>query len=477
MAINKDTNIETFKRTKELKKICKVITFFEDSNLVKSHSRDWRGRKKNIAMAVAFPKSSLEISKLVKYCCKKNITIIPQGGNTGLVYGTSPIIHNEELIVSTEKLNKVIQLDKINKFIEAQSGVIVKNLSDLAKAEGFIFPTDMSSSGSSQLGGIIATNAGGMNVIRYGSTRENLLDLEVVLASGEILKLGSKVIKDNSGYNIKSLFCGSEGTLGIITKASIKLHPMPLDYINCFVSINDLKNVVYLANLLTNQFNDNIESIELIPDLAFMLCEKHKLIKGTFFEKRAKYYILIKFALFESNDQFYSRIEKFFLKYKNNIIEVLLSQNENQSRKFWKFRDSITEAQRLEGQVIPFDISIPIDRLEIFLKEAKNGIDKILPNVKYYTFGHLGDSNLHFNLIEPDKFGGAFFSYEPKFKKLVLKLVKKYNGSISAEHGIGILKKSDLIKSKSKAEIDLMKKIKKIFDPNNILNTNKILDS
>ena len=194
MAINKGTNIETVKRISELKKICKVVAFSEDPDLVKSHSCDWRGRKNNIAMAVAFPESSTEISTLIKYCNQHNIIIIPQGGNTGLVYGTSPTLNNEELIISTLKLNKVIKIDKINKYIEAQSGSIIKNLSDLANAEGFLFPTDMSSSGSSRLGGIIATNAGGMNVIKYGSTRENLLDLEVVLASGEILKLGSTVL-------------------------------------------------------------------------------------------------------------------------------------------------------------------------------------------------------------------------------------------------------------------------------------------
>jgi FAD/FMN-containing dehydrogenase len=458
----------------DLKKICKASSYKEDKELIKKHSADWRGRFSKNALGVVFPTSTKEVSKIIKYSNKRNIKVIPQGGNTGLVGGTSPTQNKKEIIINFEKMNKIIEIDKENRCIEAEAGTIIDNIISAIDKEDYLFPLKMSSTGSSQVGGAIATNAGGINVVKHGSIRQNILALEVVLANGESLKLGSKVIKDNTGYNLKDLFCGSEGTLGIVTKATFKIYPKPKDYVHCFISFKDLSDVLTVSNFLLNEFDEKIESLELIPDLSFELCIKHKLLKKSFFQNKSKYYLLLKLSLFEDKFIFMNNFEEIVSNLSDKFDEFLIAQNENQSNDFWKFRESLTEAQKLDGKLIGFDISIPISNMNLFFQESKKELKKILPNIKFHTFGHLGDSNIHFNLIEPDNFKKNFYSYEKAFKNAINKILIKVKGSVSAEHGIGLLKKDDLKETKSAPEIRIMKKIKKLLDPNNILNQKKI---
>ena len=422
-------------------------------------------------MGVAFPKSTNEVSKIVKFASENNLKLIPQGGNTGLVGGTSPTKNKAEIIINLEKMDKVINIDEDNKSIELQSGVIVEKVVSELEKKNFTFPLNMSSIGSSQVGGTIATNAGGMNVIKYGSIRNNILSLEVVLANGEVLNLGSNLIKDNTGYNLKDLFCGSEGTLGIITKARIKIYPKPIDHSSIFISINSIKSLLIVFRYLNRNFLDKIERIEFISDLSFELCLKHNLLDKRFFEKKSNYYLLVKFIYFENSE---INLENIYTNLKGNFEEFLISQNEKQSLDFWKFRESLTEAQKIDGKLIGFDLSIPINHLENFLLQSQYKINELLPETKFHIFGHLGDSNIHFNLIEPENIKKDFYSYEKKIKHIINNLIIKFGGSVSAEHGIGILKKDDFKKTKSTKEIKLMKNIKKLFDPKNILNPNKI---
>ena len=248
----------------KINSICKFITHKENKELIKIYSADWRKRFSNICLGVAFPKSTNEVSKIVKFASENNLKLIPQGGNTGLVGGTSPTKNKAEIIINLEKMDKVINIDEDNKSIELQSGVIVEKVVSELEKKNFTFPLNMSSIGSSQVGGTIATNAGGMNVIKYGSIRNNILSLEVVLANGEVLNLGSNLIKDNTGYNLKDLFCGSEGTLGIITKARIKIYPKPIDYSSIFISINSIQSLLIVFRYLNRNFLDKIERIEFI---------------------------------------------------------------------------------------------------------------------------------------------------------------------------------------------------------------------
>jgi FAD/FMN-containing dehydrogenase len=459
---------------KKLNLICKFVSYSSDIELNKKHSSDWRGRFTNISLGVVFPNSTFQVSKIVKFANKHNISLIPQGGNTGLVGGTSPSKNKMEIILSLEKMNKIFEIDDENRSIELQAGVIIENASSILENKDFIFPLNMSSIGSSQVGGAIATNAGGMNVIKYGSIRNNILAVEVVLANGEILSLGSNLIKDNTGYNLKDIFCGSEGTLGIITKARMKIYPKPFDYATCFISVNSIDKVINIFKYINKNFSEKIERVEFISDLSFELCIKHHLLNKRFFQKKTKYYLLIKFIYFNNSQMHLESLEKLFVAQEDNCEEFLLAQNEKESLDFWKFRESLTEAQKIDGKLLSFDISVPINNIESFLKQSKKQISELIPNIKFHIFGHLGDSNIHFNLIEPDNFKKDFYKYEKKMKKIVNRLIVEFKGSVSAEHGIGMLKKDDLKKTKNIKEIELMKKIKKLLDPKNILNKGKI---
>lgn len=459
-----------------IKNISEVINIKENKDEVIKHSRDWRGRINNNALCVVFPKSNNDVSKLLKFANANNLKVIPQGGNTSLVAGSSPTENEKEILINLKKMDKIIEIDNFNKCAVVEAGVIVDNLSDELNKIGKHFPVEMASTGSSQVGGIISTNAGGINVLRYGSVRQNILGLEVVTANGEILNLGSKVVKDNTGYNLKDLFCGSEGTLGIITKAILKIYPKPKDHIHFIMSFNSITNVLETFEKINNDYSGYIEGFEFIPHLSFELCIKHKLLDRNFFNKNYPYYALVKIVVNEGKDIILENFQNKMMSNDNLFEDLIIAQNIQESNNFWQFREKLTEAQKLDGKLLGFDISIPLDHLDSFFEKSKSLINEIVPGVKFHTFGHLGDSNIHYNLIQPDNFNGNFFDCENDIKKIINPLLKKYHGSISAEHGIGILKKDDFYETKSKEEILIMKKIKSLFDPKNILNNKKIFD-
>ena len=459
-----------------IKKISEVISIKENKDEVIKYSRDWRGRVSNNALCVVFPKSKNEVSDILKFANSNDLKVIPQGGNTSLVAGSSPTENEKEILINLKKMDKIIEIDNFNKCAIVEAGVIVDNLSNELNKIGKLFPVEMASTGSSQVGGIISTNAGGINVLRYGSVRQNILGLEVVTANGEILNLGSKVVKDNTGYNLKDLFCGSEGTLGIITKAILKIYPKPKDHIHFIMSFNTIDNVLKTFEKINNDYSGYIEGFEFIPHLSFELCIKHKLIDRNFFNKNYPYYALVKIAANEGKDIILENFQNKMMSNNNLFEDLIIAQNIQESNNFWQFREKLTEAQKLDGKLLGFDISIPLDHLDSFFEKSKSFINDIVPGVKFHTFGHLGDSNIHYNLIQPDNFNGNFFDCENDIKKIINPLLKKYHGSISAEHGIGILKKDDFYETKSKEEILIMKKIKSLFDPKNILNNKKIFD-
>ncbi len=458
-----------------LSKISKTLSSDKNNSQLLSHCKDWRGRYSNKCICVIFPKSENEITKILKFCNLNKVKVVPQGGNTSLVGGATPNFEEEEVIINLSKLNKVIDIDQINMVVTAQAGVIIDDLDDEVKKRNFMLPIKLASSGSCQVGGVVATNAGGINVIKYGSVRSNVISIEVILPNGEKLNLGRKVKKDNTGYDLKNLFISSEGTLGVITKATFQIYPNPNDYLNCFIATDSIDNAVQIFTEIQKKFSDSLECCELIPNIAFDLCLKHKLIKNKIFEHESNFYILCKFTSIGDNKYFLNYFSDFMGKTKL-INDLLIAQNEKQAYQFWNFRELMVEAQKLEGKLLGYDISIPIDKINTFTANSMMQIEKLIPGIRLYCFGHLGDSNLHFNLIEPVEKVDEFFSYEQKISKIILNEVIKYSGSISAEHGIGRLKKYDFLGYKKKNEIIAMKKIKKIFDPNNIMNIGKLFD-
>jgi D-lactate dehydrogenase (cytochrome) len=326
------------------------------------------------------------------------------------------------------------------------------------------------------IGGNIATNAGGINALKYGTIRESLQGIEVVLSDGSIIESMSAMKKDNTGYDIKNIFCGSEGTLGIITKALLKIYPKPKDYYHCFFAFKSIDKTINFFQKLRDLFNETLESAEIIPNIAFEMTIKHGFLNKHFFSSAHESYLLCKFSLFEDKEKFqeifYNKIQKIDKLYKDLIIAQSIQQEIN----FWKFRDDLVTSYKKEGRYITNDISLPLNKLEQFIKIASKKINNLIPGTRIYPFGHLGDGNIHFNMIEPINFSKNFDSYRNQIYDLVNEIVVENQGSFSAEHGIGMIKKESLQKFKNINQIEFMKNIKRSLDPKNILNPGKIID-
>ena len=445
-------------------------------NELSQYNKDWRGFYNYNSICLVFPNSKIQISKILKLCFANDIKVVPQAGNTSLTGASVPSKNEYEILINLKKMNKILSIDKLNMLIKVESGVILDNLKDYTNKNKFYFPLTLSSSGSCLIGGNIATNAGGINALKYGTIRESIQGLEVVLADGSIINDMSKMKKDNTGYDIKNIFCGSEGTLGIITKALLKIYPKPKDYYHCFFAFNSIKETVVFSQKLRSLFNESLESAELIPNIAFEMCIKHGFLNKHFFLKPYENYLLCKFILFENKEQFqsifYKKLKEIEKLYKNLIVPQSIQQEKN----LWKFRDDLVTAYKMEGKYITNDISLPLNKLEKFIIIISKKINDLIPGTRIYSFGHLGDGNIHFNMIEPLNFSKDFDLYREKIYDLVNSLVIINKGSFSAEHGIGMIKKESLKKYKSKNQIKFMKKIKNSLDPKNILNPGKIFD-
>jgi len=447
----------------------------EDNNLEK-YNNDWRGFYKYKSICVVFPTNTKEVSKILNFCNKNKIKVVPQGGNTSLTGASVPSKNNYEIIINLNKMNKIISLDKENMLVCVESGVILDVLKKFVNKNNFYFPLSLSSSESCMIGGNISTNAGGVNVLKYGTIRDSLQGLQIVLADGSIIDNMSLMKKDNTGYDIKNIFCGSEGTLGIITKALIKIFPKPKDYFHCFFAFDSNKETVKLFQKLKIEFNEILESAEIIPNIAFELTIKHGYLNKHFFNKAYNNYLLCKFSLFEEKTKFLEIFLKKIEKMSNDYQDLIIPKSIQQEKNFWKFRDDMVEAYKIEGKYITNDISLPLNKLQNFIEETSLKIDGLIPGIRMYYFGHLGDGNIHFNMIEPINFSKDLNLFRKKIYNLVNTLVMKNEGSFSAEHGIGMIKKESLKKFKKQNQIEFMKKIKKTFDPNNILNPGKIFD-
>jgi len=440
------------------------------------YNKDWRGFYNFKSICAVFPKSTNEISKILNFCFKNNIKVVPQSGNTSLTGASVPSKNNYEIIINLNKMNKILAIDKVNMLVKLQSGVTLDSIKKFVDKNNFYFPLSISSSESCLIGGNIATNAGGINALKYGSIRDSIQGLEIILADGSKIESMSLMKKNNTGYDIKNIFCGSEGTLGIITKALIKIYPKPKDYFHCFLGFNSIVKAIAFFKNLRLIFNDNLESAEIIPNIAFEMTIKHGFLNKHFFKKPFKSYILCKFLLFEDKKKFQETFYKKLQNVDDFYQDIIIPKSIEQEINFWKFRRDLVTSYKMEGKYITNDISLPLNKLVIFYNQASREIEKIIPGTRIYSFGHLGDGNIHFNMIEPKNFKKDFNIYREKIYDLVNKLAVKNKGSFSAEHGIGLAKKNSLKKFKSSNEMKLMKNIKKTLDTKNILNPGKIFD-
>jgi FAD/FMN-containing dehydrogenase len=443
----------------------------EDPNEIAPHLEEWRSKYKGHSPLLLKPDTTAQVSAILAICNETATSIVPQGGNTGLVGGQIPF--NGEVLLSLGRMNKIRGLEKDGHAMTAESGVILAEAHRAADEQDLMFPLSLASEGSCTIGGNISTNAGGVNVLRYGMMRELVLGLEVVLADGRVLDLLRTLRKDNTGYDLKQLFIGAEGTLGIVTAATLKLFPKPRSRSTAFMAVPSPAAAVSLLSALQSGTGGMISAFELLPHAGLELVLAHFERVRDPLKAPSPWYVLVEAtAGFDLSANFEGALEKAMEA--GLVTDAAIAESETQHNQFWALREEMSEAQKREGASIKHDVSVPIDKIPDFLARATAAVQKIVPGARPISFGHIGDGNIHFNFSFPK--GGdqaAFLAKWDAVQHAVHDIVHDFGGSFSAEHGIGVMKVGDLAHYKSAAEVDLMRALKRTLDPKNILNPGK----
>jgi FAD/FMN-containing dehydrogenase len=433
---------------------------------------DWRGRYRGAARCVVRPGNTAEVAAVVRLCAETGTSIVPQGGNTSLCGAATPELDGRAVLLSLGRLNRVRAVDPDNNTITVEAGCTLAAVQEAARAAGRLFPLALASEGSCQIGGNLSTNAGGVQVLRYGNTRELTLGLEVVLPGGELWDGLRGLRKDNTGYDLKQLFIGAEGTLGVITAAVLKLYPLPATQTTCWLNVASPAAAVALLNAARAAFDAQLTAFELVSEVSLGLVLRH--IPGT--QRPASvspWYVLAEFsgcATVAVEAWLAERLAA------DEVADGVLAQSETQARQLWALRENISEAQKIEGISIKHDVAVPVSRIPDFLARADAALAEAFPGIRVVAFGHVGDGNLHYNLSKPGaQDNAAFIASQPEVNRLVHDLVAALGGSISAEHGIGQLKRGELVRYKSPVELALMRSVKQALDPQGLMNPGKIL--
>ena len=440
---------------------------------------DWRKRARGKALAVVRPAKVQEVADVVKACAAAGVSIVPQGGNTGLVGGSTPDSSGQQIVLSLQRMHAIRQVDGANLTMTVEAGCVLQTLQETAEKAGFLFPLSLAAEGSCTLGGNLATNAGGTQVVRYGNARDLCLGLEVVTAQGDIWEGLSGLRKDNTGYDLRDLLVGSEGTLGIITAATMKLYPMPVAQLTAWAAVPDMAQAVTLLGMAQQQLGSGLTGFEVMGQFALSLVAKH------FTQQRVPLYPDTPFCvLLENSDhesenharQQFERLLESALE-KGCVTDAVIAENLGQARQLWHIRESIPLAQAEEGLNIKHDISIAVSRTAEFVAITDALLGQAIPGVRLVNFGHLGDGNLHYNVQAPaDGDLPAFLrKHEKQVNSIVYDSVARFGGSISAEHGVGSLKLSALEQYKSPVALGMMRAIKRALDPDNLLNPGRVL--
>ena len=459
-----------------LKQIVGDSNAFDHQDDIHPFLEDWRGQVKGMTPLILFPLDTEHVQRIVQYCNENDIKIVSQGGNTSLCGANVPHSseRNIEIVVNTSKMNKVIEVDPFNRSMIVESGCILQNIQNTAQDHDLLFPLSLSAEGSCQIGGNISTNAGGVNVLKYGMARDQVMGIEVVLPDGSIFSDLKSLRKNNTGYDLKQLFIGAEGTLGVITKVSLRLASSPINEITSMVSLNNIGDVIALLEQVKKKFGDNVTAFEFISRSCLVAIRDFlghiKLPLGC----DESWQII--FEVINHDED--SLLEFLEAQVNNGIIcDGLVAKNEKERNDFWLIRHSISEAEKASGRGVHHDISLPIRKIPEFLEKTIPAMDDIVGTSTVYTFGHLGDGNLHFTKRQPDDMNGDdFMNFSEKINAVVHENAEFLGGSFSAEHGIGSKLKDDLLKYSDPIKIELMKKIKTSLDPKNIMNPNKLID-
>ena len=440
---------------------------------------DWRKRSHGKALAVVRPGNTDEVAQVVKACVSARVSLVPQGGNTGLVVGSTPDDSGSQLVLSLQRLHAVREIDAANLTITVEAGCVLQNLQEAALQAGFLFPLSLAAEGSCTLGGNLATNAGGTQVLRYGNARELCLGLEVVTAAGEVWHGLSGLRKDNTGYDLRDLYIGSEGTLGVITAATLKLYPLPAARLTAWAAVASMDEAVALLGLAQQHLGASLTGFEVMGQFALSLVVKHFAQLKVPFHDSAAFGVLLECSDQESEAHARAQFERLLeaALAKGCISDAVVAESLAQARQLWHVRESIPLAQAEEGLNIKHDISVPVSRIPEFVRSTDALLQQALPGVRLVNFGHLGDGNLHYNVQAPAGVDAAVFMREREdvVNTLVFDAVQRFGGSISAEHGVGTLKVSKLEQHKSPVALSLMRSIKTALDPHNLMNPGKLL--
>ena len=426
---------------------------------------DSSGETARPPVAVARPASTAQVSDILRICSAANQKVVVQGGLTGLCGGATP--QEEEVALSLERLSGIEELDQASMTMTVLAGTPLQAIQDAADAAGFLFPLDLGARGSCNIGGNISTNAGGNEVIRFGMTRNLILGLEVVLADGTVINSLNKMLKNNAGYDLKHLFIGTEGTLGVVTRAVLRLFAKPEGRSTALVALESFEDVVRFLHFMSREFSGSLSSFEVMWDSYYDYIIEHVPTVGSPFDERYPIYVLTEISDKSGNhileDALAGELEQ------DRILDAVICKSEREREAIWAIRDGVGEAMAVIMDNANFDVSVPINAMADFLNQLESEIKALLPDTALLVFGHIGDSNLHL-VFTVDRKEDKKTIYD-----VVYRQVGAYNGSISAEHGIGMMKRSYLHQSRSREELALMKLLKQAMDPNNILNPGRVL--
>jgi FAD/FMN-containing dehydrogenase len=433
-----------------------VLTAPEDT---KPYFTDWRRQYSAAAECVVRPATTGEVARVVALCARENVAVVPQGGNTGLVGGSVPTGARREIVLAMARMNRIRSLDPLNDTVTAEAGCVLAAVQSAAAAAGRLFPLSLAAEGSCQIGGNLSTNAGGVNVLRYGNAREQVLGLEVVLPDGRVWDGLRGLRKDNTGYDLKQLFLGAEGTLGVITAAVLRLYPKPAASATAWIALGTAREAVELLAQLRGRLGERISAFELVSRSCLEAVLAHVLGARDPLPAPHPWYVLAQFA---DAEELQSRVEQALAE-----REAVIAQSVEQSRSLWRLRESIPEAQFAN---VKHDISLPVSKIPEFIAHADQALKAGFDNAEIYCFGHVGDGNLHYN-IGPER----LLAQTAAVNRVVYDAVARLRGSISAEHGLGQLKRADVRAHKDPLELELMRALKTTLDPQGLMNPGKVL--
>ena len=442
--------------------------------LLIDHHRRYHGR----ALSVVQPQSLQQVESLVRWCNERRIGLVPQAGNTGYCGAATPDASGRQVLLLLRRMNRIRAIDAANFSMIAEAGCVLQHVQQAAIAADRYFPLSLGAEGSCQLGGNLGTNAGGLNVVRYGMTRELVLGIEAVLGDGRVLHGLKSLRKDNTGYDLKSLLIGSEGTLGVITAASLKLWPQPRSHATAFLGIRTPGDAIALLGHLRATGGERLSSFELLPRIAVEVAARHIPEVSDPLPVPYPWYVLCELSS-AADEPLGDLLQRVLAEAaeRSLLADAVLATSERVRAAFWRLREHVPEAQRLDGASIKHDIGVPMASLAQFIGEAGDWVAEHVPEARLFSYGHAGDGNLHFNLHcagNPAE-RSAFLARAPHIRRAIHDLVARYHGSISAEHGIGQLKREELVRYADPTALAAMRAIKQALDPNGIMNPGKLL--